>query len=1053
MEQTPQVYHGPSSELAAELARWLAVPAGDPFTRDLVCVPTPGVERWLTQQFAGRFGICAAIDFRRLDRLTDDVLAAVTWAEEDLWQPAALTWGVLEVLDEVAASEPVLARHLDSEFTRRSVLAGRIATLLVRYGRERPELLALWTDDQDVDELGRDLDPVDRWQPKLWRTLRARITGPDPATRLELVGPVVAASPDLVPLPTRLAVFGPTRLNRAELAVLAALGQNHDVSLWLPHPSPALWEKVAAAGVAGPMARAELPETAQPSNVLLERLGREAVEVQIQTASQRWPSHPVIGAGVTEPANTALARLQQAVQQDEPLTAGTVPEDDHSIQFHQCHGPDRQVEVLRESILGLLSDDPTLEPRDIIVQCPAIDSYAPLLHASFGLEVDGAAHPGLDIPVRLADRSLRETNPVLQTLASVLELPTARATRSELLDLCALAPVARRFGWNREGQLDRLTELLDEAGVNWGLDLNFRQRYRVGYGQNTWSSATDRLLLGILRAEDDEHHAGTAVPLGRVESSDTELIGHFAEFTDRISALVQELDVSAPLPVWVERCHRVIDELTAVAAADSWQNAHAHGVLADLHDQAPDSTADLHVSDLTALLADAFAGRPTRTNFGTGALTICTLTPMRTVPHRVVILLGLDDGVFPRRPLIDGDDLTQRHPRVGDADPRAADRQALLDAVLSAGERLVVIHRGFDESTNQPVAPAPPVQDLIDACRAVGVPAARLRRVHPIQSHGPGEFGEPPFSFDQQALEAARTSLRPAGPRPPIFTRDPLPAETSQPDGLISVDLRDLIEFFRHPVKYLLRTRGGLVLPDDDQPDEQLPMAVGGLQAWQVRNRLLTGLLHGAEPERLLDVERRRGQVPPGIYGTTWLNQLLDEVRQTAKLAQQYRVGTPRPVSGSVEVGPYRVSGSIGQVHGDQIVTVIASWPNGARRFTAWLQLLVATALTAGPWQAVTIGKGGRTHVAGPISRSTAQAELLRLIHQFRDGRIRPLLWPVDCAAKFVEGQVEDRDRQFAHDQYYGLFVSERQLATGAEFERLSRDLFGPVAEAERQRR
>ncbi|MVW16827.1 exodeoxyribonuclease V subunit gamma, partial [Escherichia coli] len=136
---------------------------------------------------------------------------------------------------------------------------------------------------------------------------------------------------------------------------------------------------------------------AQPSNVLLERLGREAVEVQIQTASQRWPSHPVIGAGVTEPANTALARLQQAVQQDEPLTAGTVHEDDHSIQFHQCHGPDRQVEVLRESILGLLSDDPTLEPRDIIVQCPAIDSYAPLLHASFGLEVDGAAHPGLEI--------------------------------------------------------------------------------------------------------------------------------------------------------------------------------------------------------------------------------------------------------------------------------------------------------------------------------------------------------------------------------------------------------------------------------------------------------------------------------------------------------------------------------------------------------------------------------------------------------------------------------------------------------------------------------
>ena len=45
----------------------------------------------------------------------------------------------------------------------------------------------------------------------------------------------------------------------------------------------------------------------------------------------------------------------------------------------------RQVDVLREVLLGLLDDDPTLEPRDILVMCPDVETYAPLIVAGFGL--------------------------------------------------------------------------------------------------------------------------------------------------------------------------------------------------------------------------------------------------------------------------------------------------------------------------------------------------------------------------------------------------------------------------------------------------------------------------------------------------------------------------------------------------------------------------------------------------------------------------------------------------------------------------------------------
>ena len=62
-----------------------------------------------------------------------------------------------------------------------------------------------------------------------------------------------------------------------------------------------------------------------------------------------------------------------------PLRAG-----DDSVQVHSCYGRARQVEVLRDAILHLLADDPTLEPRDVIVMCPDIETFAPLVHATFG---------------------------------------------------------------------------------------------------------------------------------------------------------------------------------------------------------------------------------------------------------------------------------------------------------------------------------------------------------------------------------------------------------------------------------------------------------------------------------------------------------------------------------------------------------------------------------------------------------------------------------------------------------------------------------------------
>ncbi len=176
--------------------------------------------------------------------------------------------------------------------------------------------------------------------------------------------------------------------------------------------------------------------------------------------------------------------------------------------------------------------------------------------------------------------------------------------------------------------------------------------------------------------------------------------------------MLDELSGERPLTGWVQTLSRALDQLTDTTAAQAWQGAQARAELAAAV-RAAGPHADrvpLGLPDVRSLLADRLRGRPTRAGFRTGAVTVATLVPMRSVPHRVVCLLGLDDGVFPRADVPDGDDLLARDPLVGERDARSEDRQLLLDALCAATERLVVVHSGRGRADRGPAATRGPAR-------------------------------------------------------------------------------------------------------------------------------------------------------------------------------------------------------------------------------------------------------------------------------------------------------------------------------------------------------
>jgi exodeoxyribonuclease V gamma subunit len=1079
--------------LADALGALLARPLDDPFAPEVVAVPTRGMERWLTQVMSGVLGasagrgdgICAGVEFPFPQRLIGDVVAATSGIDptEDPWLPDRAAWPLLEVvqdcLDEAWLS--TLAGYLGRSDSgsdpfradRRLGVVRHLADLFHRYALHRPTMVQAWARGRDEDAVGSALPPGAAWQAELWRRLRAKISLPGPAERRERACERLSENPALIALPSRIALFGLTRLPAGHLQVLRALAYERDVHLFLLHPSDALWASVSAALVDTPpsLRRAEDPTAGLTANALLASWGRDVRELQLvlangpvaPTADPTGAVSGVVDLGVDQhhpapaPPADLLGRIQDGIRADRAAAGPPLPgrpdqrprlaAGDRSIQIHSCHGRARQVEVIRDSILHALAADETLEPRDVIVMCPDIETFAPLIAATFGAgeaadgegaETGAAGQRPVDLRVRLADRSLRQTNPILGVVSSLLELAQERITASQVLDLADREPVRRRFGLD-DDDLTRLQDWIAQAGIRWGLDAARRARFKLErVPEGTWQAGLERLLLGVTMTEDGQRLFEGVLPLDDVDSGSIDLAGRLAELMARLGATLDTFGTSQTLATWSEAIAAAADALTATPGRERWQRAELQRVLDEIVLEAGDGAdVELAPAEVRALLHERLAGRPTRANFRTGHLTICTLMPMRSVPHRVICLLGLDDGAFPRKAPRDGDDLMLDDPHVGERDPRSEDRQLLLDALMAATERLIITYTGNDERTNTPRPPAVPVGELLDAIDAtVRAPDGEARGQvlvrHPLQPFDPRNFtpgqlgGEQAWSFDPVTLDGARAL---SGPRvaPQPFLARPLPPR----DGRV-IELDDLVRFVEHPVRAFLRQRLGIsVRGGVDEIEDGLPGELDGLHRRGVGQRLLEARLAGVDGNTAIKAEIARGTLPPGVLGEPVIRAVYPLVEAIVTAAQAVAPGgwTAEPIDVRLRLANGRLlSGTVAGLSGDVLLSTTYSRVAAKHRLAAWVRLLALIA--AHPERelsAATVGRAGggddvRTAVIAPVAaspderRRVAVRELTALIDLYDRGLREPL--PLFCktSAAYAAAAVSGQDAAAAAD-------------------------------------
>jgi exodeoxyribonuclease V gamma subunit len=1062
-----RLYHSNALEvLAGLLADALRAPApGQPLLApDLVLIPQAAMRRWLQATLAQRHGIAANLEFLTPGEFVARALDANLGQAADDLDAATLQWRLYAaLLDPQLRGMPAMAQlaaYLAGDDPLKPwALAGELAGTFGKYQAWRRDWLLRWEAGAAPD------DP----QAILWRAVAE-----GRAHRARRIQDYLArfGDADASPagLPTRLFAFAILNVSPDVLRVVATQAQVGTLHFYLPTPTREYWGDLQALGArlregaADPFPFADgagenplLRDWGAAGRDFMALLGSYEVvhpsgEIAAYADPEAATGRPLADGGLRD---SLLHRMQadlfhrRATPSGEPRDE--VARDDPSLQAHACHTRLRELQVLHDRLRALFEDprfDPPLQPREIAVLAPDIDPYMPYLDAVFG----GHGHEDR-IPYAIADASPLADEPLAGVFLRLLALPVARFGLDEMLDLLASPPLAEAAGLDADA-FERLHGWLHGAGARWGLDAGHRARQGAPADDAyTWQFALDRLLLGHASGSDDAIAASSGqhvAPWPDLEGGALDALDALLRLLRVLARYERLLGEAMPPAQWRERLLALIDALLPKppsTASGQRSLDRLRKLVDDFARQAGTAgfeatvPAEVVRAHFTAALSEA----DTRAPLLTGGVSFARMVPMRLLPFRVICLLGMNDGDFPRRDPAAGlnrltAELGTDRRRHGDRSTRDDDRYLFLQLFSAAQDVFHVSWLGADPRDGSAREPSALVSELLSAAGAYHAePEAAAHDLvlrHPLQPFSPAAFGagdsrlftyRGPWHRAASQLSGARTALA------PWMEAAAALSPQSEPETELSIET--LRRFLLDPAGQFLRQRLGLRLPEVEAVGEDIEplQAPGrGLQRSLLQRAVFDALLAGHDTDAMQRLLRARGLLPSGPSGRRALADIADEVAPYARAFAHWR-GAAQPTSLplEVEIDGLRLHGRVGDAWPQGIARVRFGTPDGRSSIRHGLEWLLASA--AGVELSFLEfhedkNSGIDAYPRPPLSRETAIEALRRLLALRAEGLRRPLPFAPYSAWELFDADTVERGVRKAANRWRG---SERSWAEG----------------------
>jgi len=724
------VYRSNRAEwLASILSEQLRLAPPSPFETVEVIVNTWPTSRWLGEQLATANGISALIRFpfpgTRLRELVKLVLN-LEENDEDPWKANRLVWHILDVFPELlkAAEAAPLRDWLQQRSSNDGQLnkdewqlASSIAEAFDNYALYRTKEITQWmkcinTDYPNNAALHERLN----WQPLLMQLLSKSIdTEPFGLQVKKAIKQLKSGVPPAKKLPSQIHIFGLSSLAPVQVELIQALSGVINIKVYLITPCRDLWQRCE-------LRRERLGAlwNAPPDGFWLKKaprleanLGRMGAEFQQllegtgESQLGEWQEGDLFAAPVNIASEfkkkaTLLEQLQQQLVSSNEEIGLTRGKDDTSLIFIAAPGQRRQVQLVRDQILQWFAADPSLEPRDVLIMTPQVKRYAPFIASIFN---DKTA-TGIELPFKITDRSQQDNPGVEKYILQLLQLGSSRLNATALDSLLSNPAIQKQQGLSQEDAVN-ISECLQLTGFCWGVDAEDRN----GDAVHSLSWCLERWLLGLALPCNPGIAPGGIAPFA--EGITFNELTKWWGFLSLLCNQLQELRQPRTCDHWVTLLKSFIKD--SFGDGDDW-NGEVQAFFSALENWKQDAgTCQLEVeaSVVVDVLNKIFSMEAGRFGHRNGLITISALEPMRAIPHRAIVLMGLDADIFPRHQNRPGFHLFEQKRKLGDPRSSDQDRYALLEALISTRERLLITWNSRNERTGETIPAATPVQQWL----------------------------------------------------------------------------------------------------------------------------------------------------------------------------------------------------------------------------------------------------------------------------------------------------------------------------------------------------
>jgi exodeoxyribonuclease V gamma subunit len=939
-----KVFHGTDQQALADrlLKECADAPGGNPLAEEILIVQNHGMGQWLTMHQAQKEGIAANMVFEfpaermwKLVRLLHPKLPETLPSDR-----GPMTWSLMKLLEnevDEPVFEPLRFYIDDADPERREVrkwkLSNKIADVFDQYLVYRPDLLLKWEQGQTHF----DDNEAERWQAEIWRKLQDHWKtgwpaeyGPHRALlQQELFEAINEGALDKNNLPARLNVFGVSVMPPALVQTLIQLSKTIDISFYQLTTNRMMTN---AGDFHHPLLQSLGQVGADFSNLLRQSAERYHIE----------PNYIHVGEETNVPhSQSAFVKMQEGLKKDQSTSELAVKlQNDGTIRVHSCHSPMREVEVLYDQLLSVLDENPDYHPDDILIMTPDIETYAPMIRAVFGSEEEGRP----EIPYHIADRGVEGSKPVSEAFLSLLALQESRFKVTEVMDLLDSFPIRTSFDI-REEEISQIEQWVEENRIRWGIDGPFKGSLGLPATSSfSWKEGLRRMLLGYAMEPQEDQLFEQIHPYEEVSSSDDAMLaGKLAHFLQSLFELHEDVQQPKPIAVWADRLAQLISRFFADSREAFSEVAQIRQLIDQLKEEGQVSDYNQEVS--FRQIRSWFQNHLEEQHTGGGRIgqgvTFSSLKPMRSIPFRLIGVIGMNDDAFPRPQRPVAFDLMSEEQRPGDPVNAREDRFLFLENLMSAGSHIYFSYVGQSNRDDTDFPPSVILAEFLDYLETYhGIETQSLVTKHPLQAFSTQYFRDGPYFSYSRVQKTISEKLQSDGEEPTPFMDERLPAPEEEKKQL---SLNQLISFYQHPIKYVMQNRLGIYLREEEViTEDREPFSLGGLDNYEVGQMLLDRYIKEEPLESFHQLLRAKDQLPEGWVGEQSYDEKVTEVRSFGSGISS--VANEEPLDElemNLSIGEFHLVGRVSNLYPSGKLSYRFGRPRAKDLISLWIEHLV----------------------------------------------------------------------------------------------------------------